>query len=80
MPLTFTQAEIDAFKEAMLKNPGVLEMDIGDKHYRFENLQAMREQLAYMERNVAGGQAGRTRYAATSKGLPVPAWNDRNDL
>lgn len=71
MPITFSQAEIDAFKEAMLKNPGVLEMDIGDKHYRFETLEGMREQLAYMERNLdtGAGIPSSMRFAATSKGL-----------
>lgn len=70
MAVTFTQAEVDAFKAAMLKNPGVLEMDIGDKHYKFDTLQAMREQLAYMERNLDSATAApRTRYGATSKGL-----------
>lgn len=69
MPLTFTQAEVDAFKAAMLKNPGVLEMDIADRHYKFDTLQAMREHLAYMERNLSTGAPGRIRYGATSKGL-----------
>jgi hypothetical protein len=79
MPVTFTQAEVDGFKAAMLKNPGVTEMYIGDKRYKFDTLKAMREHLAYMERNVVGGQAGRTRYGATSKGLNVPVWNDRTN-
>lgn len=72
MALTFTQSEIDAFKAAMLANPGVLEMDIGDKHYKFDTLKGMREQLAYMESNLDVGDgvvASRTRYAATSKGV-----------
>lgn len=69
MAVTFTQAEVDAFKAALLKNPGVLEMDIGDRHYKFEDLEAMRNHLAFIERNVDTGGAGRVRYAATSKGL-----------
>lgn len=80
MPLTFTQAEVDAFKAAMLKNPGVTEMWIGDKRYKFDTLKGMREQLAYMERNVVGGQPGATRYAATSKGLDVPTFDDRTNV
>lgn len=69
MAVTFTQSEVDAFKAAMLKNPGVLEMWIGDKHYKFEDLEAMRNHLAYMERNIETGQTGRVRYGATGKGL-----------
>jgi hypothetical protein len=80
MAVTFTQGEIDAFRTAMLNNPGVLEMDIGDKHYKFESLEAMRLQLAYMERNISSPPAGTTRYGAMSKGLPIPAWNDRNNF
>jgi hypothetical protein len=69
MPVTFTQAEIDAFKAAMLKNPGVTEMWLGDRHYKFDTLEAMREHLAYMERTLDTGQTGRIRYGASSKGL-----------
>lgn len=67
--MTFSQPEVDAFRAAMLKNPGVLEMRIGDRLYKFEGLKAMEEHLAYMQRNIAGGQTGRTRYAATCKGV-----------
>lgn len=70
MAVTFTQAEIDAFKAAMLKNPGVLEMDIGDKHYKFDTMQAMREHLAYMELHIDTRTSSTvTRYATTSKGV-----------
>jgi hypothetical protein len=69
MAVTFTQAEVDAFKAALLKNPGVLEMDIGDRHYKFASLKEMEERLAYMQRNIAGGAAGRIRYVSTSKGF-----------
>lgn len=79
MPLTFTQAEVDAFKAAMLKNPGVTEMWIADKRYKFDTLKAMREHLAYMARNVEGGQPGAVRYAATSSGLTVPTLDDRTN-
>ena len=67
---SFSQTEINAFRSAMLKNPGVLEMDIADRHYKFDTMQAMREQLSYMELNVdTGVNATRTRYASTSKGV-----------
>jgi len=67
---TYSQAEIDAFKAAMLKNPGVLEMDIADRHYKFSSLEEMRAQLADMERHSDSATAPpRTRYGATSKGL-----------
>jgi hypothetical protein len=79
MAVTFSQTDVDAFKAAMLKNPGVTEMSVGDKRYKFGTLKEMREHLAYMERNVEGGQMGKTRYAATSKGLQVPVWNARTN-
>lgn len=69
MAATFSAAEIDAFRTAMLKNPGVLEMRIGDRLYRFESSKAMEDHLAYMQRNIAGGAAGGVRYASTSKGF-----------
>jgi hypothetical protein len=69
MAATFSATEIDAFRTAMLKNPGVLELRIGDRMYKFESMKAMEERLAYMERNIAGGATGGTRYASTSKGF-----------
>lgn len=67
--VTFSQAEIDAFRAAMLKNPGVLKMQIADRVYEFESLKARAEFLAYMQRNIESGATGGTRYAATSKGV-----------
>lgn len=69
MAETFSQAEVDAFRAAMLKNPGVMEMRIGDRLYKFSTLKEMREQLAYMQRNLTGGAAGGIRYVSTSKGF-----------
>jgi hypothetical protein len=69
MAATFSQTEIDTFRAAMLKNPGVLEMRIGDRLYRFATLKEMEAHLAYMQRNVDSGAAGGTRYASTSKGF-----------
>jgi hypothetical protein len=73
MAVVFSQDEIDAFRTAMLANPGVLEMTIGDKSYRFADLKAMREHLAFMESNLEATELDvvvpRTRYAATTKGL-----------
>jgi hypothetical protein len=67
--VTFSATEIDTFRTAMLTNPGVLELRIGDRLYKFETLKAMEERLAYMERNIVGGATGGTRYASTSKGF-----------
>lgn len=69
MAATFSQTEIDAFRTAMLTNPGVLELRIGDRLYKFEGTKAMEEHLAYMQRNIAGGSTGGVRYASTSKGF-----------
>lgn len=69
MAVTFSQSEIDAFRDAMLKNPGVMEMRIGDRLYKFSTLQEKREHLSYMERNLDTGQSGGVRYASTSKGF-----------
>jgi hypothetical protein len=72
MAVTFSQAEVDAFKAAMLKNPGVLEMRIGDRLYKFSTLKEMEERLAYMQRNLAPdptAPSGAVRYASTSKGF-----------
>lgn len=68
--MLFSQDEIDAFRTAMLINPGILEMAIADKHYRFTDLKAMRDHLAWMERSLdAEIPVPRTRYARTNKGL-----------
>lgn len=69
MAVTFTQAQIDAFVDAMNKNPGVLEMRIADQLYKFETLQQKREHLAYMQRNIATGATGSIRYVTTDKGF-----------
>lgn len=69
MAATFSQAEIDAFRAAMLKNPGVLEMRIGDRWYKFSTLQEMEHHLAYMQRNLSTGSIGGGRYATTRKGF-----------
>lgn len=67
--MTYTQAEINAYRAFMLTNGGVTRMTIADKSYDFEPLEKMRAQLAYMERNLAGTTTPHTRYAATSKGV-----------
>lgn len=76
--ITFTQAEIDAFRASMLQNPGVLEMRIGDRQYKFDTMQAMEDRLAYMTRHLdTGANATKTRYGATSKGASSPGgWTD----
>lgn len=69
MAVTFTQAEIDAFRAAMLANPGVTRLKIGDRETEFGSLKELREQLEYMERHLdTGANTTRTRYGATSKG------------
>jgi hypothetical protein len=70
--VTFTQDQIDAFKTAMLKNPGVLEIRFGDQLYKFATLKDRADHLAYMQRNLAGTdpvRSGSVRYAQTSKGF-----------
>lgn len=69
MAVTFSQAEVAAFRTFMLTNQGVLEMDIGDKHYKFESLKAQRDHLVFMESNIESRTTPRTRYAQTSKGV-----------
>lgn len=66
---TFSDAEISAFKTFMLSNPGVLEMEYGDKRYKFSSLKEQQEHLAFMERRRASGHTGGVRYAVTSKGF-----------
>lgn len=71
-PVTFSSAEVDAFRTAMLLNPGVLEMRLGDRSYKFATLKEMQERLAFMQRNVAASAttaSGAVRYAQTSKGF-----------
>jgi hypothetical protein len=70
MAVSFSQAEIDAFRDFMLKNRGVTEMWIGDRHYKFTSLDEMQRHLAYMERNLATATPAPTmRVAQTSKGF-----------
>ncbi len=70
MAVTFTQAEVDAYRAFMLNNQGIQRMSFGGRHYEFAPLKEMREQLAYMQRNLdTASEAGRVRYAATSKGV-----------
>jgi hypothetical protein len=69
MAVTFSQAEVNAYRDFMLKNRGITEMRIGDRLYKFEPIEKMREQLAYMVRNLDTAAAPRTRYAQTNKGF-----------
>lgn len=69
MAVTFSQTEVNAFRDHMLKNRGVTEMWLGDRHYKFASLHEMELHLAYMERNLETAAAPRTRYAQTSKGF-----------
>lgn len=72
MALRFTRAEVDAFRAAMLKNPGVLEMQIADQRYKFDSMEAMQKRYEFMEAHVddtRGGSSSITRFAATRKGV-----------
>lgn len=71
MPVTFTQAEIDAFKQALLDRKGATSISFGDQVVQFESHDKAVAFLAYMERNIspAATTTGRVRYAATSKGV-----------
>jgi hypothetical protein len=66
---TFTQAQVDAAKAAMLANPFVRSMKYGDKEFSFATAEEMAQFVAYMQRNIDGGATGGVRYAATSKGV-----------
>lgn len=66
---TFTQAEIDAFRQAILDRKGADAVSYGDETVHFESLEAARAHLAYMERNLVTSTTPRTRYAVTSKGV-----------
>jgi len=65
------EAELAAVRAFMRTNPGVLEMQYGDKRYKFESLGEIRAHVAWLERRVviASGANGSIRYAATSKGV-----------
>ena len=66
---TFTQAEIDTFRQAMLDRKGAISTSIDGESVTFEGLETMQAQLAYMERNLTTSTTPRTRYAVTSKGV-----------
>ena len=67
--VTFTAADLDAAKNAILKNPGLTEMRIGDRLYKFAPWQDQQARIAYIQRHIEGGNAGGVRYASSSKGV-----------
>lgn len=66
---TFTQAEIDAFRQAWIDRKGADSTTVDGESVHFEPSKAMQDQLAYMERNLVSSTTPRTRYAVTSKGV-----------
>lgn len=71
MAVTFTQAQIDAFKQALIDRQGATEIGFENMTTRFGTLKEAEEFLAFMERNLDTRAASpqRTRFAATSKGV-----------
>lgn len=68
---TFTQTEIDAFKQAMLDRQNARSLTEPDgQSIQFGALEEDQAHLAYMERNlVSSAASSRTRYVVTSKGV-----------
>jgi hypothetical protein len=71
MAMTFTQAQIDTFKTALLDRKGAISMSFDGQQVTFENHEQAVKFLAFMERNLDTGPTGtsRTRYAAVTKGV-----------
>jgi hypothetical protein len=68
--ITYTQAQIDAFKAALLDRSGAQQVTFGDQSMTFASLEEAKKFLAYMERNLTTNvSTSRTRYAAFTKGV-----------
>lgn len=69
--MDYTQADVDAFRAAMLASGGALTISFGDQTITFASLEARRAYLAEMERRVStlAGTRQTYRVAATSKGV-----------
>jgi hypothetical protein len=71
MAVTFTQAQIDEFKTALLERKGAISTSFDGQQVTFENHEQAVKFLAFMERHLDTGAAGtsRTRYGAVTKGV-----------
>ncbi len=69
--MAITQAQIDAFEQALIDRNGAIDFTYGDQSVRFETLEEARAHLAWMKQQLQASQqtVGRVRYAATSKGV-----------
>ena len=61
----WTQADIDALKQALLDRKGARSITFSDQTVVFESLEDMLKLLSVMQASLSS----RTRYAATSKGV-----------
>jgi len=64
--MAFTQADIDALKQAILDRKGAKTITFNDRSVTFDTIDEMLKLLSVMQAEVSGGS--RTRYAITSKG------------
>lgn len=69
MAVTYTQAEIDAFKQTLIDRKGAIRFVRGDEQTDFISYDEAVKFLADMERNRATRAVSGTRYASTSKGV-----------
>jgi hypothetical protein len=67
--VTFTQSEIDTFRQTLLDRRGAISFTRGDEQTTFASYEEAVKFLAFMERNITTGATGGIRYAATSKGV-----------
>lgn len=65
--MAFTQAQIDALKEAI--SLGATKVQYEDKTVEYRSLKDMKETLAMMEAEVNGTQRSTIAYPSYSKGL-----------
>lgn len=65
--MPFTQADVDALRQAIVDRKGAKSIQFSDQLVTFESYDDMLKLLSVMERQVAG--TSRTRFAATCKGV-----------
>lgn len=69
MASSFTQAQIDAFEQALADRQGAKSVTFDNQTVTFESTADALVFLAYMKSNISTNTTPRTRYAATSKGV-----------
>jgi hypothetical protein len=68
--MAWTQADIDALKQAIVDRKGARTITFSEQSVTFETIEQMRMLLADMAADVAvSGNRSRTRFAATRKGV-----------